>query len=192
MSAVTPQTVKAFFDEVASDWDTMRIAYYDERVIERMAAAAELDPTMTVADVGTGTGFVAAGMAPRAARVVGIDSSAEMLAVAKRHFAELGIRNVELREGDIASLPLDDDSVDAAFANMVLHHAEDPAAMLSEMARVVRPGGTVAICDEVEHSYAWMRTEHADVWLGFTEQQVESFFAAAGLERLSIESLGMQ
>ena len=191
MSALTPQTVKAFFDEVASDWDTMRIAYYDERVIERMAAAG-LDGTMTVADVGTGTGFVAAGMAPRAAHVLGIDSSPEMLAVARRNLDQLGIENVALREGDIAALPLDDDSVDAAFANMVLHHAEDPVAMLTEMARVVRPGGTVAICDEVEHPYAWMRTEHADVWLGFTERQVETFFRAAGLERLSIESLGMQ
>ena len=41
--------------------------------------------------------------------------------------------------------------MDAAFANMVLHHAEDPDAMLREMARVVRPGGTVAIADEVAH-----------------------------------------
>jgi len=192
MTRHTAQSVKAFFDEVASDWDTMRIAYYDERVIETMAAAADADDSMTVADIGTGTGFVAAGMAPRVGRVIGIDTSPEMLAVARRNLASLDIDNVELREADVARLPLDDDSVDAAFANMVLHHAEDPTAMLSEMARVVRPGGTVAICDEVEHPYAWMRTEHADVWLGFTDPQIEQFFAAAGLEDLSIESLGMQ
>ena len=192
MTRHTAQSVKAFFDEVASDWDTMRIAYYDERVIETMAAAADVDDSMTVADIGTGTGFVAAGMAPRVGRVIGIDTSPEMLAVARRNLASLDIDNVELREADVARLPLDDDSVDAAFANMVLHHAEDPTAMLSEMARVVRPGGTVAICDEVEHPYAWMRTEHADVWLGFTDPQIEQFFAAAGLEDLSIESLGMQ
>lgn len=192
MSDLTAQRVKAFFDDVASDWDTMRIAYYDERVIEQMRAAALLEDTMTVADVGTGTGFVAAGIAPHVARVLAIDSSPEMLAVARRNLDTLGVTNVELVEGDVMSLPLHDDSVDAAFANMVLHHAEDPAAMLTEMARIVRPAGTVAICDEVEHPYEWMRAEHADVWLGFTDREIASFFAAAGLEQVSLESLGMQ
>ena len=61
------------------------------------------------------------------------------------------------------------------------------------MARVVRPGGTVAITDEVEHPYAWMREEHADVWLGFGRGRVEHFFAAAGLsEGYGYELLGMQ
>jgi SAM-dependent methyltransferase len=80
------------------------------------------------------------------ARVIGIDISEHILDVARRNLDGLGIDNVDLREGDITALPLVDDSVDAAFANMVLHHAEDPAAMLTEMARVVRPGGVVAIC----------------------------------------------
>jgi len=92
----------------------------------------------------------------------------------------------------VSRLPLEDCSVDAAFANMVLHHAEDPEAMLREMARVVRPGGTVAITDEVAHSYAWMREEHADVWLGFERGQVGSYFVAAGLEGHGYETLGMQ
>lgn len=192
MSTLSPGEVKAFFDRVASDWDTMRIAYYDERVIERMAAFAAVDESMTVLDVGTGTGFVAAGLAPRVGRVLGVDAAPEMLGVAQRNLDALGIANVELREADVARLPLEDDSVDAAFANMVLHHAGDPAAMLAEMRRVVRPGGAIAICDEVEHPYEWMREEHADVWLGFTPQQVEGFFASAGLHQLSIESLGMQ
>ena len=184
--------VKAFFDRVASDWDTMRIAYYDERVIDRLGEFAELTHDMVVADVGTGTGFVAAGIAPRVAKVIGVDISERILDVARRNLDELGLANVELRVGDITSLPLADDSVDAAFANMVLHHAEDPAAMLTEMARVVRPGGVVAICDEVEHPWEWMREEHADFWLGFTPEQVQAFFAAAGLESPSLESLGRQ
>ena len=57
--------VQTFFEKVAGDWDSMRLAYYDERVIERMAAVAGPNDTMTVADVGTGTGFVAGGIAPR-------------------------------------------------------------------------------------------------------------------------------
>src|SRR4051794_32888175 len=126
MSDLSAQRVKAFFDEVASDWDTMRVAYYDERVIEQMSSAAQLDATMTVADVGTGTGYVAAGVSPHVERVIGIDTSPEMLAVARRNLDALGITNVELIEGDVGTLSLEDDSVDAAFANMVLHHTETP------------------------------------------------------------------
>lgn len=184
--------VTAFFERVASDWDTMRLAYYDERVIDRLGALAGVDDTMTVADVGTGTGFVAAGLAPRVSAVIGIDASPAMLEVAAANLRQLGVENVSLHAGDVAALPLETDAVDAAFANMVLHHATDPAAMLTEMARVVRPGGVVAICDEYAHPYAWMREEHADVWLGFEEHQVAGFFAAAGLGDYSIESLGMQ
>ena len=184
--------VKRFFERVAGDWDTMRLAYYDERVIEKMADVAALHKDTTVADVGTGTGFVAAGIAPRVNRVVAVDNSPAMLAVAEKNLAELGVSNVELLGGEITALPLQDDAVDAAFANMVLHHAEDPVAMLREMARVAKPGGTVAIVDEVEHPYAWMREEHADVWLGFAEAQVERFFQQAGLGGYGYESLGMQ
>jgi len=184
--------VQKFFERVAGDWDQMRLSYYDERVIERMAEVSDADSGMTVADVGIGTGFVAAGIAPRVARVLAVDNSPAMLEMARKNLAELGVSNVELLEGDVAALPLEDASVDAAFANMVLHHAQDLAAMLAEMARVVRPGGVVAVTDEVEHPYAWMREEHADVWLGFTQEQVDGFFREAGLENPGYESLGMQ
>ena len=185
-------SVKAFFDDVASDWDTMRLTYYDERVIEQLADRTGLDGTQTVVDVGTGTGFVAAGLAPRARRVIALDNSPRMLAVAGENLNRLGVDNVELREADLATLPLADDSVDAAVANMVLHHAQDPAAMLAEMARVTRPGGWVGITDEVEHPYEWMRTEHADVWLGFTEAQIGGFFGDARLTHYGYGPLGMQ
>lgn len=184
--------VQAFFERVAGDWEQMRLSYYDGRVIERMAEVSDADGTMTVADVGTGTGFVAAGISPLVGRVLAVDNSRAMLDVARRNLGELGLANVELLEGDVGTLPLESDSVDAAFANMVLHHAEDPVAMLREMARVVGPGGTVAITDEVEHPFAWMREEHADVWLGFEKWQVEGFFREAGLENFGYESLGMQ
>lgn len=62
--------VKTFFEAAAAEWDTMRLTYYDERVIETIADAIAIDDTQTVLDVGTGTGFIAAGLAPRADRVV--------------------------------------------------------------------------------------------------------------------------
>jgi ubiquinone/menaquinone biosynthesis C-methylase UbiE len=184
--------VKEFFERVASDWDAMRLAYYDERVIEKMAEVSGVDESSKIADVGTGTGFVAAGLSPRVLRVVGIDNAPAMLDVARENLRALGASNVDLVVGEASRLPLEDGAVDAAFANMVLHHAEDPEAMLREMARVVRPGGTVAIADEVAHPYAWMREEHADIWLGFERGQVGRYFAAIGLEDYRYEPLGMQ
>jgi ubiquinone/menaquinone biosynthesis C-methylase UbiE len=184
--------VQQFFERVAGDWDAMRLAYYDERVIEKMAEVSGVGESSQVADVGTGTGFVAAGIAPRVERVVGIDNAPAMLEVARENLRSLGASNVDLVVGEASRLPLGDGAVDAAFANMVLHHAEDPEAMLREMARLVRPGGTVAITDEVAHPYAWMREEHADVWLGFERGQVERYFAAAALEDYGYEPLGMQ
>jgi ArsR family transcriptional regulator len=64
-----------------------------------------------------------------------------------------------------------------------MHHAEEPAAVLKEMARVVKPGGWLAVVDAVEH---------ADIWLGFGREQIEGLFGAVGLEDLGYESLGMQ
>ena len=184
--------VQAFFERVATDWDTMRLAYYDERVIEKMAEVASVDERSEIADVGTGTGFVVAGLAPRVRRVIGIDNASAMLRVARENLDALGVSNAELSVGDLAGLPLAANSVDAAFANMVLHHAVDPTAMLEEMARIVRPGGTIAITDELEHPYEWMREEHADVWLGFAPERVEDYFSEAGLADYGYDSLGMQ
>jgi ubiquinone/menaquinone biosynthesis C-methylase UbiE len=109
--------VQAFFERIASDWDTMRLAYYDERVIERMAGVSNLREGMTVADVGTGTGFVAAGLAPRVRSVVALDNSPAMLEVARKNLDALYLGNVELLLGEITALPLSSGSVDAAFAN---------------------------------------------------------------------------
>src|SRR3954451_13895996 len=122
--------VRAFFERVSRDWDSMRSSFYNEKVIDALAERAEVTTTSQVVDVGTGTGFVAAGLAPRAAAVLGVDNSAAMLAVAERNLRALNLGNVRLAKGELDALPLDDNSVDAAVANMVLHHAPDPPAML--------------------------------------------------------------
>lgn len=184
--------VKAFFERVSVQWDQMRSSFYNADVIEALAQRTTAGPDSAVIDVGTGTGFVAAGLAGRVASVIGVDNSPGMLAVAADNLAALDAHNVTLMEGDLDNLPLPDDSADIAVANMVLHHAADPAAMLTEMARVVRPGGTIAVTDAMEHSYEWMRTEQADIWLGFAPAQVEEFFTRARLVDHGYDSLGMQ
>ncbi len=182
--------VKEFFARVAADWDQIHRTFYSEDVIEALAEPCDLHRGSSVVDVGTGTGFVAGGLASRVARVVGTDSSSAMLAQAKANLAELGIDNVQLVKAPVERLPLDDGWADAAVANMVLHHAPDPAAMIAEMARVVRPGGTVAVTDCVEHDHEWMRTEQADLWLGFSPDTISALFDGSGLVEHGYRGLG--
>jgi len=77
--------VKAFFE-----WDEMRSSFYSADIIDALADRAQIGPDTTVVDVGTGTGFVAAGLAGRAATVLGVDNSPAMLAVARGNLAALG------------------------------------------------------------------------------------------------------
>jgi ubiquinone/menaquinone biosynthesis C-methylase UbiE len=102
----------------------------------------------------------------------------------------LRLTNVEFRRGDLQHLPLDDASADVVVANMALHHAPDPVAMLREMARVCKPGGRVVITDAIRHTFDWFKTELADVWLGFTRQEIEEWFAGVGLSSLRYELIG--
>ena len=88
-----------------------------------------------------------------------------MLEVAKKNLSQFG--NVEYHEADGASLPFPEESLDAVFANMYLHHATDPLAAIQEMMRVLRPGGRLVITDMDAHPYPWLKEEMADVWQGF-------------------------
>lgn len=184
--------VQAFFERVATDWDTMCLAYYDEAVIEKMAAVCGVDHTTTVADVGTGTGFVAAGLAPRVGRVIAVDNSRAMLDVARKNLDALGIGNVELLLGEITTLPLESACVDAACANRCCTTPRTLRRCSRRWPAWSQLGGTVVITDEVDHPYAWMQEEHADIWLGFNEEQIKGFFREARLGAYGYESLGMQ
>ncbi len=97
-------------------------------------------------------------------RVIGVDHSREMLGVARRRLA--GRDNVELREGDLEALPIDDAELDAALVALVLHHLADPAAVLAEAARVIRPGGRLLIVDMLPHDREVYRVEMGHAWLG--------------------------
>ncbi len=182
--------VKEFFEQVSGQWDQMHQDFYSTDVIDALAAHSALGPDAHVVDVGTGTGFIAGGLAARAGRVTGTDSSPAMLARARVNLEGLGIENVDLLEAGVDRLPLPDDAADAAVANMVLHHAPVPAVMIAEMARVVRPGGTVAVTDCVEHGHEWMRSEQADLWLGFSPETMAELFAVSGLVDYGYTYLG--
>jgi demethylmenaquinone methyltransferase / 2-methoxy-6-polyprenyl-1,4-benzoquinol methylase len=118
----------------------------DPRWRRFLVSRLEVGPDAHVLDVATGTGAVALELVRRyGCSVVGIDRSPEMLAVARRRIAadELGA-NIELLEGRAETLPFAGASFDALTVTYLLRYVDDPAATIRELARVVRPGGTVA------------------------------------------------
>jgi ubiquinone/menaquinone biosynthesis C-methylase UbiE len=168
----------AFFSDVAGEWDRLRDALYGE-MSDLLLLPALLDPGVTVGDLGCGSGRVAATIAPFVHAVVGVDSSPEMLDVARARLA--GSENVQLVHGRIEQLPLDSASLDIALVVHLLHHVVDPNAALAEVARVLRPGGRLVVADVLPHPYEEYRRTMGHVWLGFSRPMIEAAFAHAGL-----------
>jgi demethylmenaquinone methyltransferase / 2-methoxy-6-polyprenyl-1,4-benzoquinol methylase len=113
----------------------------DPRWRRFLVSRIDAGPTENVLDVATGTGAVARELLrQKGCTVVGLDQSPEMLAEARRRLPG----NVELVEGTAEELPFPAASFDALTFTYLLRYVSDPAATLRELARVVRPGGTIA------------------------------------------------
>ena len=174
----------AWFDNVASEWDRIKHNYIQD-MLPFMVVTNLIQSGAVVADIGTGTGEALLALAESAGKVIGIDSSARMLNVCRDRIARSGLDNVELRLGDAEALPLGDAECDTVFSSMLLHHLTSPQQGIAEMARVLTPGGKVVIIDLVKHANDWTRAVMADLWLGFTESQIQGYLREAGLVDVS-------
>ena len=174
---------QAYFNAVASQWDTMRRQFFGDGVRRAAIDAAGIRPGALVVDVGTGTGFLAEAALEAGARVIGVDASEGMLEEVRRRMSG---RAFEARVGDVEALPVAIGEADAVLANMVLHHAPDPPGAIREMTRTLKPGGTLVITDADSHTHEWLRTEQHDRWLGFERDAVAGWFREAGLEDVSV------
>src|SRR5262245_11947324 len=151
-----------FFASSAGQWDRLRRELFGVGSA-LTALPALLDPSWTVGDLGCGTGETSAALAPFVARAIAVDRSGEMLQAARRRLRDLP--NADIRRGELEALPIENGELDAAVMLLVLHHVPDPAAVLSEAARVLKPGGRFVLCDMLPHEHEEYKHQMGHVWL---------------------------
>ena len=176
---------KDYFDRVADQWDEMRTGFFSEKVRESAYVAAGIQPGKKAADIGAGTGFVTEGLVGRGLSVIAVDQSEAMLEELKKKYPSL-----DCRYGEAEDLPLDDDTVDYAFANMYLHHVEKPPEAIREMSRILKKGGRLVITDLDEHDFDFLKYEHHDRWMGFKRDDIADWFRISNLSDVAVVCVG--
>lgn len=178
-----------FFASAAGQWDRLRRDLFGS-ASSLHALSALVDPRWTVGDLGCGTGETSAALAPFVARTIAVDRSGEMLQAARRRLRHLA--GVEVRRGELEALPVGDGELDAAVMLLVLHHAPDPAAVLHEAARTLKPRGRFVLSDMLPHDREEYKQQMGHVWLGFGEDQMRRLLGTAGFDEVRIVPLPVE
>lgn len=179
-----------YFADHAEDWDAIRALHVGDAAVEaKICAALTPNPLGRLVDVGTGTGRILELLARDAQTAIGIDRSPEMLRLARAKLSALDVASVELRQGDINSLPLPDGSADTVVLHQVLHYLPAPEAAIGELARILAPGGRLLVIDFATHGVEALRESDAHARLGFSDAQVGAWLANVGLAVTLSDSL---
>ncbi len=179
----------AFFKANATEWERIRSlhapdAHVEHALVELLTEA----PLESLLDAGTGTGRMLELLSPYIRRGVGVDVSAEMLAIARDRLAE--VKNCQVRLADIFRLPFGaGGEFDAVLFHQVLHYLDDPQTAVVDAARVLKPGGRIVIVDFAPHELEFLRDEMAHRRLGFSDREVKGWFEASGLHETATRSI---
>ena len=179
-----------YFADHAEEWDAIRSLHVAEADVEAaMTALLEREPIGHLLDIGTGTGRMIELFGGAAQAVTAIDRSPDMLRLARTKLPEDARDKYALLLGDFGALPLEPGSVDTVVLHQVLHYAQAPEQVIGEAARVTAADGRVLIADFAPHEREELRVRDQHARLGFSDEQMEGWFAAAGLQLERVETL---
>ena len=170
---------KGFFGRVGGEWSGLRMGLFGDRFASE-ALLALLPADWCVADLGCGTGEIAAEIAPFVRKVVAIDREPAMIDAARKRLRAHA--NVEVRRGELEELPAEAGEFDACVISLVLHHARSPARILASARKALAKHGSVIVIDMVAHARGEYRATMGHEHLGFSEA---SLSALAGEARLT-------
>jgi ArsR family transcriptional regulator len=188
--AAREEAAAAYFERNAADWERVRALHLPDADIDSaILEAAGPGPFGLMVDVGVGSGRMIGLFADRAERAVGFDSSRQMLALARAALDALPPGKALLRQGDAHDPPLEPGLADLVVIHQVLHFLSDPGRAVREAARALKHGGRLVIVDFAPHDLEFLREEHAHRRLGFSDDEIRSWCAAAGAPSLSVATL---
>jgi ArsR family transcriptional regulator len=174
--------MRRYFDELAGKFGRQ---YVPGRSWKGIAEALlKLMPPLVIADLGAGEGTISQLLAQRAKRVIAIDNSVKMVEFGSELANKHGISNLEYRFGDLEEVPIETGTVDLAFLSQALHHAQHPEKAIAEAHRILKPGGRIEVLDLNRHHFEEAREMYADLWLGFTELEIEKYLKGAGFRNV--------
>lgn len=153
-------------------------------------ALSTLLPPLDVVDFGCGTGVLTVELARWARRVTAIDRSSAALHQAAARAEREGLSNVTYLEADLHALPLGTGKKDLVVASQSLHHVEDPAAVLAEAARILKPGGRIMILELMPHQERWVKERLGHVHQGFEPDALEKQLSKAGFKSIQFTPYG--
>jgi len=180
----------AYFNDNAAHWDEIRQLHVAEAAVEaRLLDMVGREKVETHVDIGTGTGKILALLSERVERSIGIDTSTEMLTLARTNLERENIKNAHVRKGDMYGMPLEDNSMDLATLHLVLHYSLEPAEVIAEAARVLKENGKLVIVDFASHQEEQLRSEHQHQRLGFGDREILQSMLQAGLQPGPTEAL---
>lgn len=180
----------AYFEKNAAEWDTVRSLQIEESLVEqRMRKILADDKVDLFVDLGTGAGRMLTVFSDLYENGIGFDLSREMLAVARDNLERAGVSHAQVRHGDLFSLPVETGSADIVCIHHVLHFLAEPGVAVVEAARLLKPGGRLIISDFAPHEVELLRADHAHRRLGFPDEEVAGWCAAAGLDLLDTQTL---
>jgi SAM-dependent methyltransferase/DNA-binding transcriptional ArsR family regulator len=176
------QTAKAYFDAMAGKFGRHYIPGRSWKALGE--TLIKLMPPLVIADLGAGEGTLSQLLAERAERVIAVDNSEKMVAYGGALARKHGFKNLEYRLGEMECPPIEAGSVDLVILSQALHHALVPQNAVSAAYQILKPGGRLVILDLLKHQFEKARQLYADVWLGFSEAELEGMLEGAGFRRI--------
>ncbi len=178
MIKIRQSSTRRFFKTIAPQWDRIKKQVLGELDLnDAILNSHSLEGD--IGDLGCGTGELMEMLALRTkARLIGIDSSPEMLEQARVRLS--AIDHAELRLGELEHLPMKNREIGTAILNMVLHHLSQPEKALSEIFRVLKPGGLLILSDFDRHDQKAIKERMGGSWFGFEKDKIHAWLADCG------------